>query len=374
MRLHLLLLDEGFMSGAHTAVGLRDAGCDVTIVGATGGRGRYDGRSIRWSLAPRVTSPEFLSCVDQLVRRHTYDYVLPLTEPIQALLWDSAPSWAQRIFPRTDQWQQAVLRDKRCLAALAAAHGIAVPDQLPLSDDASLDRSVESLGLPLVVKGSAGRGGSTTHVVNSLPAARAAARRVRHAGVDVFAQRYVRGPTYLVGGTFRDGCPLRLYAGVKVAQHPRRTGPATIIKSYRDEQLLTAALATIAAIGWTGIASMDFVRDAEGRFLLLEVNPRPWGSIGAAAAAGVDLFLPLIQLLRGETTRQELRFRTHVEHPVFPLVLLSGEAWRSPATLASALRDSRSDRAIWRPWGQGRHLAHRLCRVAHNWRREATAR
>ena len=30
---------------------------------------------------------------------------------------------------------------------------------------------------------------------------------------------------------------------------------------------------------------MDFVRDAAGRYHFLELNPRPWGSIEAAARA-----------------------------------------------------------------------------------------
>ena len=367
MQLHLLLLDEGFMSGAYTAVGLRDAGCRVTIVGATGGRGHYDGRDIHWSLAPRANSPRYLPSLDRLVRRNTYDYVLPLTEPIQALLWDEAPSWGDRVYPRTAEWQRTLLRDKYRLAEFAALRGIGVPEHRSLSDDASLANAVESLGLPVVVKGAVGRGGSTTHIARSLAAAREAVTSVRRAGTDAFAQRYIVGQTYLVGGTFRDGCPLRLYAGVKLAQHPRRTGPATIIRSYFDERLLNAATATIAAIGWSGIASMDFVRDTDGRFLLLEVNPRPWGSIGAAAAAGVDLYGPLVELLRDEPPVDDLEFRSDVEHVVFPLALLSSESWRSPASLASALGELRANSGMWRPLGQARHLTHRLLRVARDW-------
>ena len=366
MQLHLLLLDEGFMSGAYTAIGLRDAGCRITIVAGTGGRGHYDGQNIDWSLAPAINSREYLCAVDRLVRRSTYDYVLPLTEPIQALLWGAAPSWSDRIFPPTAEWQRELLRDKRRLAEFVSARGIAVPEHRALTNDDALGSAIAALGVPLVVKGSTGRGGSTTHVVHSPSAAAEAMARVRRAGVACFAQRYVAPPTYLAGGTFVAGCPLRLYAGTKVAQHPRLTGPAITMRSFCDERLLNAAVATMRALEWTGIASLDFVRDADGHYLLLEVNPRPWGSIAAASAAGVDFFAPLAAVLRGERPLPELGFRDGVERAVFPLALLAAESWR-PRALGGALRGFRADRGVWRPWRQGRHLMHRLARVAHNW-------
>jgi len=367
MQLHLLLLDEGFMSGAYTAVGLRDAGCRITIVAGTGGHGHYDGRNIDWSLAPAIDSREYLCAIDRLVRRSTYDYVLPLTEPIQALLWDAAPSWSNRIFPCTAEWQRKLLRDKRRLAEFAAARGIAVPEHRALPNDAALAAAVETLGMPLVVKGITGRGGSTTHVVQSVSLAREAMARVRRAGTTCFAQRYVAPPTYLAGGIFVAGGPVRLYAGIKVAQHPRLTGPAIVMRSLYDERLLNAAIATMRALEWTGIASLDFVRDADGRYLLLEVNPRPWGSIGAASAAGVEFFAPLAAVLRGEDPLPELGYRPDVECAVLPLALLAFESWRSPRKLGGALRGFRADRGIWRPWRQATHLAHRLARVARNW-------
>src|SRR5215471_19469359 len=121
---HLLLLDEGFMSGAYTAIGLRDAGCRVTIVAGVGGRGHYDGRNITWSLAPRVANAGFLTAVDGLVRRGEFDRVLPLTEPIQSSLWDAAPEWSDRVFPAVAEWQRVILRDKLRLTEHMRSRGI----------------------------------------------------------------------------------------------------------------------------------------------------------------------------------------------------------------------------------------------------------
>lgn len=370
---HLLLLDEGFMSGAYTAIGLRDAGCRVTILAAVGGHGQYDGRNITWSLAPRVANPDFLATVDGLVRRAGVDRILPLTEPIQALLWDGALQWNDRVFPSVTQRQRVLLRDKWQLTEFMKARGIAVPRSCRVHDAESLREAIESLGLPIVVKGIVGRGGSTTHIARSVTEAVDAMRRAQRAAGECFAQQYLAGPTFLVGGVFDQGAPVRLYAGRKVIQQPAGTGPAAVIRSVHDERLLNAAKTAMAAIEWTGLASVDLIGDPEGRMLLLEINPRPWGSIVAAHDAGVDLYGPFAELLGGERPAPNLEYRIAVESNVFPLTLLSASAWGSGNAFASTVREIRDRTGLWHPRRQALHLAHRLMRVARNWRDERDA-
>ena len=370
MQPHILLLDEGFMSGALTAAGLRDAGCRVTIVAGAGGRGAYDGHNIAWSLAPRVGSPRYLDAIDRLVRQGAFDRVLPLTEPIQRLLWGANLSWGERLFPLPTLTQRLLLDDKRQLAEAVATRGVRVPAQRALVHAHDIAAAVVELGLPMVVKGTRGRGGAATRIVGSEAAAVRAVRRLCSAGVPSFAQRYVLGATYLVGGVFCDGRPLRLFAAAKLAQYPAATGPGARLRSVYDQQLLNAARVVMHELAWSGIASLDFVRDAGGTYHFLEVNPRPWGSIAAAEQAGVDLYGPLAGLLAGEIPGVRLEFRDGVDSAVLPLALLSPGAWRKPGALTAVLGSCRGAQGrIWRPAGQGIHLAHRLLRVARNWPR-----
>jgi D-alanine-D-alanine ligase-like ATP-grasp enzyme len=62
-------------------------------------------------------------------------------------------------------------------------------------------------------------------------------------------------------------------------------GPAAVLTSVADPALAAAAVRAAAAAHVTGLASLDFVRDAGGGYHFLELNPRPWGSIDAAARA-----------------------------------------------------------------------------------------
>ncbi len=366
--MRVLILDEGFASGAITALGLRRAGCVVDVIAATGGSGSCRATGGTWRLAPRVSDPRLFHVLDRSVRESQWDVVYPVTEPLQWLLWDRAPEWSAIVYPQVDEGDRALRRDKQRMSLRLAERGIRIPRQLPVATPRDIDRGVAELGLPIVVKGGSGRGGNATHVCATREIAHAAARSVAERGQPTFVQEYVAGATYLAGGVFDRGRPLRFFAGVKSAQFPPRVGPAAELRSVDDESLATVAKEVFAATEVSGIASIDLICDARGTFHFLELNPRPWGSMEAARRAGVDLFEALVALWRAEPPTPQLEFRSGVCTPVFPLYLLSLPCWRSgrvaralPSEMRRALTLSRESPALVG------HLAHRLARVCYNW-------
>jgi hypothetical protein len=363
-----LLLDEGFMSGTLTACGLERSGCTVDVIAATGGRGAYRDGGATWQLAPRVGDPRLMDRIDVEVRRTAPDVVYPITEPLQQLLWDEAPDWHARVFPHVPAGQRAARRDKRVMSAVVGRTGVPVPPERAVSSDADVERAVRDLGLPIVIKGSAGRGGQMTHICNSLRAAVGSARDSMRRGVEPFAQVYVRGVTCLAGGLFDRGRLLRFYAGVKTLQVPSRVGPAAEITSIDDPELNAIAARVGAAAGHTGLASMDLMRDDRGAYSFLELNPRPWGSIGAALDAGVDLFDALVRLWQAEFVTPRLEFRRDVGTRVFPLYLLAPAGWLRTGMIRALVPDVRRafEMARARP-RLARHVVHRLVRVGLNW-------
>lgn len=355
------------MSGALAAVGLRDAGCEVTVLAATGGRGAHRGRGIEWALGPRLDDPTLFDAVDAAIRRRDIDLVYAATEPARWRLEDAAPRLSAPAWPPADPGSASILRDKRETSALVAASGVSIPEQRDLGSSAA-GADLLALGIPVVVKGARGRGGSATRIAASIPAARAAVREITGRGIPCFLQRYVAGETWLAGGVFDAGRPLRWYCGVKRVQQPPGTGPAAVIESAHDDALDEIARRVFAAARVSGLASADFIRDRDGRFHFLELNPRPWGSLAAAAEAGVDLFAPLAALMAGESPPADLRYRAGVRTTVLPLYLLSARCWLSGEALGSLRRDLRGAQgAPWREPLQAMHLLARLARVWRNW-------
>jgi predicted ATP-grasp superfamily ATP-dependent carboligase len=71
--------------------------------------------------------------------------------------------------------------------------------------------------------------------------------------------------------------------------------------SVRRPDLVERAVRLLGAIGWYGLADVEFMEDSRtGKVLLLEVDPRFWASIQLAIACGVDFPYLLCRLARGK--------------------------------------------------------------------------
>lgn len=359
----VLLVEEGWSQTLYVARALEEAGHAVTVVTANGSTASYRHRTVEWASAPPVASARFVDHLDRRMAARPFDHVLPLTEAVMQRLWDARPSWRDRIFPATDERQRRLLRDKHVLLEHMAARGVEVPRQRRI--DAAFDpgEAARALGLPAVVKADTGVGGARVRVVETLPELARAVARARALGGGWAVQEHVPGPTCLFGGVFHEGRALRVYAAEKLELYPPRTGPAIRLRSDDHAALVELGCRVVRELGWTGLASVDFIRRPDGRYVLLEVNPRPWGSIAAASSAGVDLFAPLAALLAGGVPAADLAFAGNREHLVFPRYLLS-PAYQSLGGVARALRDLCAPQGReWRHPGFLRHILRRLVRV-----------
>ncbi len=348
------------------AAALERAGHAATVLTAGGRSGSHQRGTVTWSAAAPVASARFLAQLEQLMAGERFDHVVPLTEAAMYRLWDATPSWSERIFPRTDRDQRRLLRDKHALLEHMAGRGLEVPRQLRLDPGLASDDLVRELGLPLVVKGATGSAGTRVRIVDTRAALARAIERARALGGDWSVQTWVAGPTCLLGGMFHAGRALRLYAAEKLEQYPARTGPAIRLRSDDDAALIETGLRVFRELRWTGFASADLIRRPDGAHVLLEVNPRPWGSIAGASRAGVDLFTPFVELLAGRVPPADLSFAANHECMIFPRYLLSSRH-RSFRGVAQAVRDLFGDQG--RDWRQPRFLLRNLVRI-HDRRRE----
>jgi glutathione synthase/RimK-type ligase-like ATP-grasp enzyme len=359
-RSRVLLLDEGWSQTMYLAAALEDAGHDVTVLAANGITASHRRRTVQWCCGPSLASVRFLPHLDRMMRAAAFDHVLPLTEAAMSRLWDARPAWADRIYPAADDRQRRLLRDKHLLVEHMAMRGFSVPRQLRLDGAQGAAAIERELGMPLVVKGATGAGGANVRIVETAPQLARVMTRARMLGGAWAVQELVAGPTCLFGGLFHAGRPLRIYAAEKLAQHPPRTGPAIRLRSVDDPALIELGLRVFRELGWTGFASSDFIRRRDGDYVFLEVNPRLWGSVSAAASAGVDLFTPFAELLAGGMPSPDLAFVANQECGIFPRYLLSPASWR-PGGAACAIRDLLGPQGQdWRDPGFVRHLAARL--------------
>lgn len=73
----------------------------------------------------------------------------------------------------------------------------------------------------------------------------------------------------------------------RLREYPASGGASTARVSYWDDAVAARAHEILGRSGWTGFIMVEFRQNAAGEFRLIEINPRPWGSIQLAIDAGV---------------------------------------------------------------------------------------
>ena len=216
----------------------------------------------------------------------------------------------QAVLPSSDLAVQALaspgaeLLDKRTLGERAAAAGIPVPAGRELPSWTALEQ-LDDLAFPLVVKPAARRPGTTGSAV--LVRDRGELERAAEVAGPLVLQPFLPGTMSAVAGVVAGG---RLLAAVHQAY--LRTWPAdcgvasaavTVPPDVQREEALLRLLA-----GFTGIFQAQFVGDA-----LIDLNPRVYGSMPLALAAGVNLPAVLLRADEGQEMPL-LRARTGVHY------------------------------------------------------------
>jgi D-aspartate ligase len=87
-----------------------------------------------------------------------------------------------------------------------------------------------------------------------------------------------------------DGEELGLFSGRKLRQTPPGVGTCRVGEALWVDEVVEQGLRLLRALGFHGLSQVEFKLDSrDGRYKLMEVNPRLWQWHGLAAACGVDL-------------------------------------------------------------------------------------
>ena len=211
----------------------------------------------------------------------------------------------------------AIGMDKLRTKRLAHAIGVATADHVVLRGPHDFETAIERLGLPLIVKpATQGSSVGMTRVEREadLPAAYAAAAKFE---TSVFAEPWITGAEYTVAVLQGRALPsIRIestqafydYEAKYVRNDTRYFCPSGLSRQAEDH-LANLALAAFDAIGASGWGRADFMADATGRPLLLEVNTIPGMTSHslvpkAAAATGIDFAELVWRVLETSCARQ----------------------------------------------------------------------
>ena len=211
----------------------------------------------------------------------------------------------------------AIGMDKLRTKRLAQAIGVPTADFVVLQGPRDFDTAIERLGLPLIVKpATQGSSVGMTKVEreSDLAAAYETAAKLESS---VFAEPWITGKEYTVAvlqgraqPSIRIETPKTFYDyEAKYFRDDTRYFCPSGLSSQAEQHLANLALAAFEAIGASGWGRADFMADATGRPLLLEVNTIP-GMTGhslvpmAARAVEIDFDELVWRVLETSFTRR----------------------------------------------------------------------
>jgi predicted ATP-grasp superfamily ATP-dependent carboligase len=240
--------------------------------------------------------------------------------------------------------------DKERTAALARSLGIATPREREVAHPDEAAAAWRELGPTLVLKSSREEGRKAVRYVRAAEEAARAWREVRAiSGARVLAQEYVAGAGFGFSALYWQGRCVREFMHRRVREWPPSGGTSAAAESVPDcPPLARAGRTLLDALGWHGVAMVEFKGEPAGRLALMEINAKFWGSHDLALAAGVDFPGDLVALLEGGTPGPQPPVRrVRFSWP------LGGDLWHG------LFRPSALPRVLWDAISPA---------VAHNWR------
>jgi hypothetical protein len=324
-----MLLDLNWKQTPYLAAALASSGIATTLVTTLRPDHLGLGHYCTQIQGPAPHSPDYVPFVRQQIGLTRPDVVIPLCEPIMELLWDLNPPLEAPIYPPMTEQLRSILRDRRRFYQRATAMGIPVPPWMPIAKPSDLEEAARRFGYPLVLRGTRGLAGSQVRVVRFAQEAPAALDQLnKESPGQPFAQAFIRGPRHLVGGFFSRGETIRVFAQETIDQYPAVTGPSIRVRACADTTLIGSARALIADLGWSGMACVEFIRDESGRFVLMEMNPRPWAALEVAERRGADICRAFAESLTGKPVGPQQGYRVGGSDIVLEGFVLA----RSPGT------------------------------------------
>ena len=101
-------------------------------------------------------------------------------------------------------------------------------------------------------------------------------------------QEYIHGVGYGVSVLFNKGDPRAIFTHKRIREYPINGGPSTHRISVRMPEMEKIAIDLLKHFQWHGVAMVEFKLNHEKKPVIMEINPRFWGSLNEAILAGVD--------------------------------------------------------------------------------------
>lgn len=237
---------------------------------------------------------KFAEDVIRLCREKSFDVVLPASiESTEALIpvMPELQKHVATLLPT--EAQLAIGTDKLKTVEFCDQFDVLHPKTWTIENADHARRISTEASYPLVLKHTRNLGGSRgvrfAGNVGEMVEAHEYLSKLRADNSPILAQEYVPGLLFDAVTVARDGVCPQVFTSARKLMYPVSGGVTCVSVSTRSEDLKRTARQIVGELNWNGPIEMEFKLDArDGKFKLIEINPRFWASLGSSISCGVD--------------------------------------------------------------------------------------
>jgi predicted ATP-grasp superfamily ATP-dependent carboligase len=243
--------------------------------------------------SPYLFPERFIEALAQKARSTGCRVIMPMHEEgyIIARYRDRLTPYAKVPLPDYDQIM--MLHSKDRFYGYSEKLGLPIPRTYLVGQMGTIEEIAEAVNYPVVVKPRRAHGSFGLRYAKTprqlLEAYGHLLARYRYQSGELpIVQEYVGGIKHSVCTLFNRGQLRALCVFRFLREFPIEGGTAVLRTSVRDEEMERIARRALEHLEWHGIAEAEFTLTRDRGPVLMEINPRFWGSLYQGVASGVD--------------------------------------------------------------------------------------
>jgi FAD-dependent urate hydroxylase len=313
MSRRVLVTDAETRSVVAAVRGLADAGFEVAAAAKRAWPGERAPAQWSRSVSERLALPDplsgadaFLAALERVVSEGGFAALVPGNDA--SLLAVSAGR--ARIEPHVRLGLPDHERVRRCLdkselAAAGARHGLASPASVLCRDAGRALAAARELGFPVLAKpiSSVIEGSTAPRRLGSVLVRNAGELEPALAGYGgaMIVQRRVEGGVVSFAGVFAGGRLLgEVFSRYRRTWHPQAGNVCYSQTEDAPASLRERVTSVLPDLGWEGLFELELIENPDGGWHVIDMNPRPYGSMALAIGAGANLPAIWCEHLLGE--------------------------------------------------------------------------
>ncbi len=270
---------------------------------------------------PVSTPSEYVKAIIKLVKTESIDVLMPMTEQSIYCINNHRLDFPEElIIASATTGQMKQISNKSSLFELAALLGVPIPETIHvISADSFLKHEPCINQFPVVVKPAYSKMYFQNRIVSSgvMYASNYSELRQLYETKEILhhpslIQEMIPGEGTGLFTLFDLDRHLALFSHRRLLEKPPSGGVSVLCESVKlDNNMVSYAQNLLEAVGWQGVAMVEFKRDTrDGIPKLMEINGRFWGSLQLAISCGVDFPVLCLDYYLG---KKPLEMITHYE-------------------------------------------------------------